>query len=191
MKLDFKLDFIYYQKKHILDGEDEHYVKLRPDSWKFDEYRKKASLEELLKLLVFCYRKEYANAIYWSTFFIGHSESEPKYPEDLNPDLDIYLEEDDIKISGFKKVSFKEYDDEDNNCFYTEWMKFEFANSQTVNTLSNAVKKGLDDVSYNEIQDLSSVTIEPIDSAISKIVVTPNTFRMDLNPNKWKVYAGF
>jgi len=83
------------------------------------------------------------------------------------------------------------YDDSENSCYYTEWMYFEFTNTQQLNNLLKAIKKGLKDVSYTEKQQETSIIIEPKESAISKITLSSNDIRIDLNPDKWRIYRGF
>ncbi|WP_428743393.1 hypothetical protein [Tenacibaculum sp.] len=191
MKLDFNLDFLYYQGELILDGRDEKKEELRPDSIKFKKYVKETSIENLVELLILSYAKRYANDIYWSTRFIGDLDNNISYPEELNEDIDFYLEEKEISKEGITKVVFKKYDDIDKNCYYTEWMYFEFTDQHNINNLLEPIKKGLQNVTYSQRQESSDVIIEPKDSAILKITVSSSSLRVDLNPDKWKVYRGF
>lgn len=191
MKLDFKLDFLYHQKEYILDGEDEKTLESRPDALKFNNYIKNASVEDLIQLLVFAYSKEYANEIYWSTQFIGEAKGDTNYPEGLDPSRDIYLVEHEISKDGYNKVVFKLHEDKANNCFYTEWMEFEFSDSQNLNTLINAVQVGFKEVDYVKEEENVLVNFIPRSGAISKLTISTTSLRIDLNSDKWKVYAGF
>ncbi len=191
MKLDFKLDFFYYQKQLILDGIDEDHEKLQPDAWKFKDYIKKASLEEVLELLIFSYAKEYANDTYWSTRFLDNIDEKKVYPKELDPYIDLFFENEEITRKEFNKIIYKMYEDSENNCYYTEWMYFEFTESQQLSKLLNAIKRGLKEVSYTERQEGGFTIIEPKESAILKITVSANDIKIDINPDKWRVYRGF
>lgn len=190
MKLDFKLDFLYYQKQQILDDIDEQFLKNKPDIRKFKEYISKSNIENILELLVFSYSKEYANETHWSTRFIGNIDNIPTYPEELNPYVDIYLEEKNIKVHNLKKVIFKLHDDADLNATFIDWLLIEFTDSLSFSHLESTIKKGLTKVSFDSSEQDNSIIFTPKEGAISKITITKNSFKMEINQKKWKIYRG-
>lgn len=175
----------------ILDAADEDHEKLQPDAWKFEDYIKKTSIKEILELLTLSYAKEYANDIYWSTLFMDNINENKVFPEEIDPYIDILIENNETTTKEFNKIIFKMYDDSENSCNYTEWMYFQFTNPQELNNLLISIKKGLKGIYYTEKQKESSIIIKPKESAISKITLSSNDIRIDLNPEKWRIYRGF
>ena len=113
------------------------------------------------------------------------------FPEEIDPYIDILIENNETTTKEFNKIIFKMYDDSENSCNYTEWMYFQFTNPQELNNLLVSIKKGLKGIYYTEKQKESSIIIKPKESAISKITLSSNDIRIDLNPEKWRIYRGF
>lgn len=190
MNLDFNLDFFYYQREGILDGEDPIYVANRKHEIKFWEYTKQASVEDIIELIVSVYAKKYAINQWYSAFSDLEKKVDSTYPEDLDPELDLYLSQEEITSKHVKSYACKHFDDPEQNTFFVEWIRLEFVNSQQLYGLVQAIIRGLKDVNYTESNEGGLVVFNMQDSPISKIEITSTSFRIDFNPDKWIAYYG-
>ena len=142
MTLDFNLDFFYYQREAILDGQDPIYLANLKQKFKFIEYGKQASVEELVELMVFVYAKKYAINQWFSVFKNPEQDFSSKFPEDLDPELDLYLSEEEIISTKIKSFSTKQFDDPEHNTTFDEWIRLEFINPQQLSNLAYAIMCG-------------------------------------------------
>jgi hypothetical protein len=189
MNLDFNLDFFYYQKQIILDGEDPIFLENLKHEIKFWEYTKQASVEDIIELIVFVYAKKYA-INQWYSAFSDKKNVDSTYPEGLDPELDLYLSQEQIASKYVKSFACKHFDDPEQNTFFVEWIRLEFVNPQQLEGLVQAIIRGLKGVNYTESNEGGLVVFNIQDSPISKIEITSTSFRIDFNPDKWIAYYG-
>jgi len=160
MTIDFDLAFLYYHKKQILGAEDPKMEELRPHIGKFTQYINTVSLEDIIALLCYSYKEKYGQTHYWYGAFLIEDAYKitVDYPKELNEESDLYLPKEKMKRSDINSITFRRFDDFDNNVFQLKSLEMAFVETQDYLAFTEKIEEVLEGISYTK-EELTEETI--------------------------------
>lgn len=192
MKIDFELEFLYYQERAILDGTDPKMKELEPHIEKFAHYITTVPIKELLKLMIIAYKDRFGQSNYWADYQIKRNRLDYdynfEYPEDLDEDKDLYmptkvLERTDLQYIIVRKKLATKY----LNPFLDT---FEIAYKGLQPDFSSTVQEALSGKAVTKTVNGDHTIFDLQESPIARITLSNDKFIMKINPDYWKFYGG-
>ena len=185
------LDFLYYQRKLILEGNDPKEQELKPLVNTFYNYMATQSLSDIVKVIIASYKEQYSQHKFYISCFYDPTTSweTPKYPDHLGLDNhDFYLSKDRMTRNDIEHILLRIFTDDHTktNTNFLEELELIFTNPQ--NDLGNTIQESLVDKEFTVSESTNKKTFIVSNSAISEIELTDKKFIMRINTNKWKAY---
>ncbi|NAS30950.1 hypothetical protein GTQ40_08220 [Flavobacteriaceae bacterium R38] len=192
MKIDFNLDFLYYQEKQILDATDPKMDELRPDIESFETYLKTTSILNIVALIVKSYSNNYPQEKYWYTKLLVENayKINVEYPDNLDEEADLYAITEEIERNDIKHLILRRFDDFKNNSYFLNSLELAFIEPQNLDKLSEAIQRELGNISFSINNTNQQVIFSVDNSPISEIILKPDSFLLNINPNKRVRYFG-
>jgi len=160
MNIDFDLAFLYYQEKQILGADDPKMEESRPHIDKFTTYINTKPLEDIIELLCFSYKEKYGQTNYWYRRFLvrGAYKIPVDYPKELDEESDLYLSKKEMKRSDINSITFRRFDDFNNNVFQLKSLEIAFVETQDYLAFTERIEEVLESISYTK-EELTEETI--------------------------------
>lgn len=188
MKLDFKLDFLYYQQKYFLDGSDPMNETFWNDKIKFAEFLNSEKLPKIIRLLVMAYKEKYCDPLIWEVDLSKKDVHEKRLePPFAITESDLYMSgkqmyRDDIEY--MITYMYEIEDDEKGDFDYLKKMEIVFNTPQP--NIAPEIEAELEDVQYQKSVMDSTTIYSFSDSPILEICLSSKAFVLIINPDKWE-----
>jgi hypothetical protein len=185
------LEFLYYQRKLILDGSDPKQKELDHLELSFDDFMQTAPLSEVIKITIKAYKEQYAQHNFFAGCFykIGSGWESPKYPDNLGlRSDDFYLHKDRMARTDIEYVILRIFKDDyaKTNARYLEELELVF--SEPIYHLETAIRESLTDMEFTEETVMKDKIFTVNNSPIAAIKVSNKKFMLKINSEKWKAY---
>ncbi|MDH7447097.1 hypothetical protein [Aquimarina sp. 2201CG14-23] len=192
MNIDFDLAFLYYQEKAILDARDPKMEELDSHIKKFSVYLKTASIFDLIKLIVFAYKKKYGQEKYWyrKILILGSSKIDFSFLDNLDEEADLYAPKEIIDRDDIKHLILRRFDDVENNSLFLKELELAFISSQDRILLTQGIAEELSGLSFSRSDTAQESTFVVNDSPIASIRISTSKFILTINQDKWVRYFG-
>ena len=192
METDFKLDFLYYQEKAILDAKDPKMKEYLEDISRFQDFIKNESLINVVKIICRVYLNEYAQGKYIYRGFIidGAYKINLVYPDFVDQESDLYVAENKLSREDINYVYFKRFDDAENNSYFLKELEIGFASLQDLMGIAKGVEEELGVTEFKRFNNSEGIEFIIKDSPIASIKIGSDKFNMIINQEKWIRYFG-
>ncbi|WP_299119600.1 hypothetical protein [uncultured Tenacibaculum sp.] len=182
------LDFLYYQRKLILDGVDPKEEEYKSVARIFENEMKKCELSKAVQLIILGYKEKYAqHKFYGGCFYeVKTPMVDTEYPDYLGPN-DFYMPKQEMSRRDIEHLILRIFKDdyEKTNTRYLQELELMFTEPQDLN---DVIEKTLKDKEFSKKESYKSTFFIVEDSPISEIEVSSKKFIMRTNSDKWKAY---
>ncbi|CAA0205881.1 hypothetical protein ACE1MK_07770 [Tenacibaculum maritimum] len=182
------LEFLYYQRKLVLDGVDSQEIEYKKIARIFKNRMKVCELEEAIQLIILGYKEQYAQHKFYSTCFyeVKTPIIDTEYPENLRKH-DFYMPKEEMSRDDIEHLILRIFEEDytKTNTDYLKELELVFTDPQSLPLPIEEALEGKD-FSKRESSDTIIYTVE--NSPIKEIEITSKKFVLRTNRDKWKAY---
>ncbi|PTX60641.1 hypothetical protein C8N46_106287 [Kordia periserrulae] len=185
------LEFLYYQRKLILDGFDPKEFELGNLRITFNEFMQSASLSDVIKVIINAYKEQYAQHKFFAVCFYDEDTNweSPKYPDNLGLRTnDFYLQKNRMTRTDIEYLILRILKDDytKTNARYLEELELVFA--KPMYNLETTIRESLIGMEFTEESTMNVKIFTVNDSPIDEIKISNEKFILKINRDKWKAY---